>query len=266
MEPDFLLRHRYSVLFAAVLAEQLGLPFPAGPFLLGAGALAGMGQLDIVPALILVVVGCQISDLLWFELGRRRGARVLGLLCRMSLEPDSCVRSTEDTFARRGARTLLVAKFVPGLNTVAPPLAGIIGMSRGRFLGWTTAGALVWACAWMLLGWVFRHQLDELVHGLGDLGGRFGLGLALAFSLWVLYKWAQRHRFLRRLRVARILPEELKRRMDAGEDVYVVDLRGALDVERDPAIIPGALRLGGEELEARHHEIPRGREIILYCT
>jgi membrane protein DedA with SNARE-associated domain len=266
MEPDFFLRHRYPLLFSVVLAEQLGLPVPATPVLLGAGALVGMGQMEALPAIALAVLACQASDLIWFELGRRRGASILGFLCRMSLEPESCVRTTEDTFARRGSRTLLVAKFFPGLGTVAAPLAGIIGMSRARFLAWTTAGALLWTGAWMLVGFVFRHQLDQLVRALGDLGGRFGSTIALAFLLWLLYKFVQRRRFLHGLRVARIEPLELKQRMDAGEDVYVVDLRGALDFERDPAVIPGALRLRGDELEARHHEIPRGREIVLYCT
>ncbi len=265
MELDFLMRHRYAVLFAAVLTEQLGLPVPAAPFLLAAGALAGMGQLELVPALLVALLASALSDSLWFELGRRRGGRVLRLLCRLSLEPDSCVRRTEEAFVRRGPNTLLVAKFVPGLNTVAPPLAGIIGMRRARFLTLAGAGALLWAGTWMLLGWIFRHQLDRIARAASEMGGWLGLLLALIFLGWLAFKWDQRRRFLKSLWIARIAPRELKRLMDAGE-VMVVDLRGRLDFEADPVVIPGALRLGPEELEAPDPEIPREREIVLYCT
>ena len=245
MELDFLLRHRYALLFAAVLAEQVGLPVPAAPFLLAAGALAGMGKLDPRLALLVALLAAGLSDTFWFELGRRRGGRVLRLLCRLSLEPDSCVRKTEDAFARRGPNTLLVAKFIPGLNTVAPPLAGMIGMNRVRFHALSSAGALFWVGTWMALGWTFRHQLDRVARAASEMGGRLGLVIALAFAGWLALKWYQRRLFLKRLWVARIAPRELKSLMDAGEEVVVVDLRHPLDFEADPVVIPGALRLGG---------------------
>jgi membrane protein DedA with SNARE-associated domain len=266
MELDFLIRHRYAVLFAVVLTEQLGLPLPAVPFLLAAGALAGMGRLELAPALLVVWLAAALSDSVWFEIGRRRGHNVLRLLCRLALEPDSCVRRTEEAFARRGPNTLLVAKFVPGLNAVAAPLAGVIGMRRARFLVLSGAGTLFWGGTWMLVGWTFRHQLDRLARAATELGGRLGLVVAVAFAGWLLFKWDQRRRFLRRLWVARIAPQELKRLMDAGEEVVIVDLRGPLDIEGDPVVIPGALRLDPQELEAGRAEIPREREIVLYCT
>ncbi len=266
MELEFLMRHRYAVLFGVVLAEQLGLPVPAVPFLLAAGALAGMGRLELAPALLAVWLASVLSDTFWFELGRRRGGKVLRLLCRLSLEPDSCVRRTEEAFVRRGPNTLLVAKFVPGLNTVAPPLAGVIGMRRARFLVLAGAGTLLWAGTWMLVGWIFRRQLDRLAQAASELGGRLGLVLALAFGGWLLFKWDQRRRFLRRLWVARIEPAELKRLMDAGEEVVVVDLRGRLDFKADPVVIPGAVRLDPEDVEAGRGQMPRDREIVLYCT
>jgi hypothetical protein len=131
---SFLLQHPYSVLFGVVLAEQLGLPLPAAPLLLGAGALVGAGKLDLTTALALAIAACLIADFSWYEAGRRRGAAVLGFLCRLSLEPESCVRRTEDVFARHGERTLLIAKFLPGLSALATPLAGVTGVSRRRFL------------------------------------------------------------------------------------------------------------------------------------
>src|SRR2546421_7263434 len=141
---QFLIRHGSSVLFVWVLAEQLGLPLPATPLLLAAGALAGSGQMNVWLAIALAVFASLLGDVSWYQFGRVRGGKVLSLLCRISLEPDSCVRKTEGAFVRQGARSLLVAKFVPGLNTMAPPLAGIIGMRFSRFVFFDSAGALLY--------------------------------------------------------------------------------------------------------------------------
>src|SRR5262245_56022051 len=266
MATDFLVRHGYFVLFAVLLAEQIGLPLPAVPFLLGAGALAGMGKLNIASAVGVALLSSALSDAFWFELGRRRGGKVLRHLCRLSLQPDSCVRRTEDTFARRGPNTLLVAKFVPGLNTVAPPLAGVIGMNRLRFHFLSGLGSLFWSGSWMLVGWIFRHQLDRIARAASVIGIRVGLVFALLFVAWLGYKWEQRRRFLRDLWVTRITPAELKTLLDAGEDLVVVDLRGRLEFEADPVLIPGALRRDPQALEATDPGIPRDREVVLYCT
>ena len=263
---SFVFHHPYLVLFGAVLAEQVGLPVPAMPFLLGAGALVGLNKLDPALALALAVVGSLLADLVWYEAGRRKGGSILKLLCRISLEPDSCVRRTENVFAKQGARTLLFAKFLPGLNTVAPPMAGMIGMRLHRFLLWDAAGALVWAGAGMLVGLAFSDQIETIAERAGGLGGRLIVLLLGLFALWLVYKYAQRQRFIRGLRIARITPEELKARMDAGDGVVVVDLRGSLDFALEPRRLPGALRFSAEELPDRHHEIPRDRDVVLYCT
>ena len=263
---SFVLHHPYLVLFGAVLAEQLGLPVPATPFLLGAGALVGMHMLDPAPALGLAVLASLTADLAWYEAGRRKGGSILRLLCRISLEPDSCVRRTENVFAKQGARTLLFAKFLPGLNTVAPPMAGMIGMGLPRFLLWDALGAFLWSGAYFLVGLVFSDQIETIAERAAAYGGRFVVSLLSVFALWLLYKYAQRQRFIRDLRIARITPQELKKRMDAGEDIVVVDLRGSLDYDGKPQKLPGALRLSAEELQDRHPEIPRDREVVLYCT
>ena len=263
---EFLTRQGYAVVFVWVLAEQLGLPIPAVPILLGAGALAGTGGLDPAAVLVLAVLASLVSDTVWYALGRLRGGPVLGLLCRISLEPDSCVRRTEDAFGRHGARVLVIAKFIPGLSTVAPPLAGIVGIPTWRFLVFSAAGGLVWAGLFVGLGYVFSDQLERLAAAAGRLGGWLVAGLAVALGAYVAWKFVARQRFLRRLRIARIDPDELKGRLDAGEAVVIVDLRHPLDFETEPTIIPGALHLTTAELEARHREIPRDREIVLYCT
>ena len=263
---DFLMRHGYAVLFVFVLVEQIGLPLPAIPVLLAAGALAGAGQLNFAVALVLGVLASAVADIIWYEIGRRRGAKVLNLLCKISLEPDSCVRRTEGMFAKHGARSLLVAKFVPGLNTVAPPLAGIFHMRLSRFLLFDAGGALLWAGAFMGLGWLFSGQLEWVAEHALRLGSWLLVLILVALAAYIGGKYIQRQRFLRSLRIARITPEELKRMLDAGEQPVVVDLRASMDFEAAPEMIPGAVHLASEELEHAHDVIPRDRDIILYCT
>ncbi len=263
---EFLLRHGYAVVFVWVFAEQLGLPLPAVPVLLAMGALAGAGQLSFALGLGLAVLASLISDTFWYQLGRRRGASILNLLCRISLEPDSCVRRTEDVFARHGARALLYAKFVPGLNTAAPPLAGLFRMRLPRFLFFDALGALLWAGGFGLLGFIFSEQLELVATRALELGRWLVVVLAAALAAYIAWKYIERRRFLRRLRVARISPEELQQKLAAGENIVVVDLRHSLEFEGDAETLPGALRMSPEEVEQRHTEIPRGREIVLYCS
>jgi len=200
----------------------------------------------------------------WFVLGRRRGARVLRFICRLSLEPDSCVRQTEMVYRRYGVRSLLVAKFVPGLNAVSAPLAAISGVSFGRFVVFDTLGALLWISSFGGLGYIFSGQLDRV----GDYAARMGSWLAVVavalLAAWIGWKFTQRRRFLKKLAVARITPTELRSMLDAGDDVVVVDVRTAVESETDS--VPGALRIPLEELEARNNDIPRDRDIILFCS
>jgi len=262
----FLLRHGYSVVFVWVFAEQVGLPIPSAPILLGAGALAGQHQLSFAEALTLAVIASLLSDFIWYELGRRRGHAVLNLICRISLEPDSCVRRTEDLFTRNGARSLLFAKFVPGLGTVAPPLAGLFRMRPSRFLLWDLGGAFAWAGAFLGAGYIFSSQLERVARYSLRLGS--GLVVLLVGSLagYLTWKYIQRRRFIRSLRVARITPEELKEKLDAGEPLVVVDLRNSIEFEVGSEKVPGALHLDPREIEDRHVEIPRDRDVVLYCT
>ncbi len=263
---DFLLRHGYALVFVFVLGEQIGLPISAVPVFLAAGALAGAGRLSLITALLAAVVASVAADLLWYQLGRRQGHSVVNLICRISLEPDSCVRRTEDLYSRHGVRALLFGKFIPGLSTVMPPMAGMFGMRLGGFLLWDGAGALVWAGAYLGLGYLFSQQLELI--GLYAL--RLGAGLLVllgsALAAYVLTKYLERRRFFRQLHIARITPEELKEKLEKGEDIVVVDLRHALEFEADDGKVPGALHLLPDELEERHQEIPRDRDVVLYCT
>ena len=263
---QFLLRHGGSVLFAVVFMEQVGLPLPAVPFLLAAGALTGAGGLNPLAALGLPVLASLIGDSLWYVLGRRRGMKVLNWLCRISLEPDSCVRRTERVFLRRGIQSLLFAKFIPGLATVSPPLAGVFGVRTVRFLIYDGLGALLYVGVFVGLGRLFASQLEGVVTYTVRMASVILAGLILATVGYVAFKLFQRQRFIRRLRVARITPEQLWDLMDSGCEISVLDLRDGLTVQAAPYMIRGAIRMTPEEIERRQDEIPRDRDIVLYCS
>lgn len=254
---EFLVRHGYTLLFAAVLAEQLGLPVPAVPLLLAAGALAGLGRLELAPVLGLALLACLIGDVVWFYLGRQKGTAILRTLCKISLEPDSCVRYTEASYKKYGLATLVVAKFVPGLSVVAPPMAGLFRMSIGRFLALDGLGSALWAGLYILLGWLFDSQLEYVAEQLNQMGLGLGVLFVVGLTGYLGFKYAQRRKVFKALRMARIMPEELKRMMDAGEPLVVVDLRNAL--EREDGWIPGSVLLA----DIARHE---GAEVVLYCS
>ena len=260
---DFLIRHGYAVLFGWVLLEQMGLPIPAAPLLIAAGALARAGKMNLTFALALALIAVILADLFWYSLGRYRGGRILKLLCRISLEPDSCVRRTENLFVRHGVHSLLVAKFVPGLNTAAPSLAGIFRMPVRRFMIFDFLGALLWVVSVTSLGLIFSDQLKQIAL---RWSGWLVAVLAGSLAAYVLGKFIQRRRFIRRLRIARITPKELMDKLRAGETISIVDLRQPMDIEAFPQMIPGALRIAMEEIEERHAEIPRDRDVVLYCS
>jgi membrane protein DedA with SNARE-associated domain len=263
---QFLLRHGGLVLFGVVLVEQVGLPLPAVPFLLAAGALIGAGGLNPLAALGLPILASLLGDSLWYILGRRRGMEVLNWLCRISLEPDSCVRRTENVFLRHGVRSLLIAKFVPGLATVSPPLAGVFGARTARFLLYDGLGALLYAGTFVGVGHLFSSQLEGVVTYTVRMGSVILAGVVMATAGYIVFKILQRQRLMRRLRVTRIVPDELCELLDGGHKVSVLDLRNALTVKAAPYAIRGAIRMTPEEVERRQHEIPRDRDIVLYCS
>jgi membrane protein DedA with SNARE-associated domain len=260
---EFLLRHGYPLLFAMVLAEQLGAPIPSAPILLAMGALIGDGKYSFAGALSLSVFASTMADGVWYGIGRQKGTSVLRLLCRISLEPDSCVSSTRRWFKQLGGWALVIAKFVPGLSTVAPPMAGMSRMAWWRFVGADGLGGFLWASAFLVLGYIFRAQLEDVAAYMARLGGWLIAVLGGALALWICWKYYQRRRFIKGLRVARILPEELKEQLGG---VVILDLRSAEEFNSDGAKIPGAVWFDRKDLETRHVEIPKDRDVILYCT
>lgn len=263
---QFFIHHGMALVFAAVFLEQMGLPFPAVPWLLAAGALSAAGKFSLLAGIGVTIIACLAGDGFWFYLGRYRGNQVLGLLCRLSLEPDSCIRRTQNVFTRYGLRGLLVAKFVPGLGTVAPPLAGMYGIGVGRFLFVDAVGSLLYGACFLGFGYFFRNQIEQIVAAMARIGGSAMSLLVGLAALWVAYKYVQRQRLLRKLRMARITVDELRRKLDAGEDMVILDLRSSAALEQDPSLIRGAIHLSLDDLEQRQHEIPRDREVIVYCS
>ena len=262
----FLLRYGYVVLFVAVFLEQFGVPIPSAPILLAAGALAAHGNLSFFTVLVLGVVASLMGDIVWYWLGRSRGHDVLKLLCRLSLEPDSCVRRTENVFSRHGDRALLLAKFIPGFGVAVPPMAGHLGMGLARFLLLDVLGAILWICVYSGAGFLFSEQIEDVALMLARLGNGAVVLAMGGLAGYLVGKYVQRRRYIRKLRVARISPDELMRKLAAGEDPVIIDLRHALALGTEDVRLPGAINMIPEEVARRHGEIPRDRDIVLYCT
>jgi len=262
----FVAQNGYLVIFFGVLVEQLGIPLPSNLLLIIAGALVGLDQLDLGFVILATVLAALFGDTTWYFIGRSRGFQVLGFLCKISLEPDSCVNNAKGAFMRNGERTLLIAKFVPGLSTFAQPLAGATGMSLSRFLIFDGLGSLLWGAVFVSLGYAFSDQLGTVAEYATSFGWWFGAILVLGLAIYLGRKIYKRKRFMKSLRVARIEPEDLKSRLDEGEDMMIIDLRDQLDFDANPTLIPTALRMPPDELEDRHRELLRDQDVILYCT
>ena len=263
---QFLIKHGLPLVFAAVFVEQMGLPLPALPWLLAAGALSAVGQFNLALGLLFTVLACLLADAIWFYLGRYRGNQVLGLLCRISLEPDSCVRRTQNVFTRYGLRGVLVAKFVPGMSTVAPPLAGMSKISIWRFLFVDGIGSALYGGCLLGFGYFFNHQIDQIASAVSRIGGSALTLLVGLVVLFIAYKYWQRRRLLHELRMARITTSELRDMLDAGKAPVIFDLRSSAAVEEDPVLIQGAVHLTMEDIESRISQFPKDRDIIVYCS
>ncbi len=261
------LRHYgYSFLYLAVFAENLGLPLPSFPIVLVAAALAGTLGLRVHWIVAVSVFAALAGDSIWYAIGRRRGRPMLRLLCSLSLGPDSCVSRTESLFEHYGGKSLLVAKFLPGLNTIAPPLAGLLKMTPLRFALLDLGGIGLWVASAIMLGLGFRSEVEWIMAWLSAMGMTSVFVILVLLAGFVLLKWVDRRRFYRTLAKARITPQTLRDRLHRGEEIAVVDLRSGLRYEAESRKIPGALHIPPGEFEGRYKEIPPGRPVVMYCT
>ena len=263
---ELLIHYGLAVVFLNVFLEQIGAPIPAVPTLIIAGALSRNGQMSSTFTIIAAIAGSLVADYIWFRLGQRYGYAVLRTLCRISLSPDSCVRETETRFEKWGLKSLLVAKFVPGFSTVAPPLAGAAKLSTAGFIAYDTAGALIWAGAAVAVGRAFHTAIGRALQKLEDLGWWALVIVVSVFALFIFIKWIQRQQFYRQLRMARMTVHELKDLMDRGADPVVLDVRTARVRSRDPRRIPRATVFEAEEIDEHVRSLPQDQDIVLYCT
>jgi membrane protein DedA with SNARE-associated domain/rhodanese-related sulfurtransferase len=263
---ELIAQYGLALVFVNVLLERAGLPLPATPTLLICGALAATGRLSAWSIFTLALLACVIGDTLWYLAGRYYGRRVMKFLCRVSLSPDSCVRTTENRFERWGRLTLVLAKFVPGLSTVARPLAGAMKLSLGSFELLNGLGSVLWAGAAIGTGMLFQTQIGILLLRLRELGTEAGELTLIVVLIYVAYKWMERRRFNSVLRLPRIDVEELRRLMTRADAPVIVDVRSALGRDQDRRCIPGALEMTLDEVPKRVAEFPMDREIVFYCA
>ncbi|HTN49950.1 MAG TPA: DedA family protein/thiosulfate sulfurtransferase GlpE [Burkholderiaceae bacterium] len=255
------------LVFANVLALQLGAPVPAYPTLIVVGAVSARGDFSAAQVIIVAITASLVADLAWYFAGARLGRRVLRLMCRISLSPDSCVRQTEDIYERWGAPSLMFAKFVPGFAAIATSMAGIVQTRLSSFVSFDAIGALLWSGLAVALGWIFRDAVGDVLDVLAQ-AGRWGLlGLALILMLYVAVKAAQRYRLVRSLRMARIGVDELNEMMVDGQLPLIIDVRSRASAEQGR--IPGAVWIDSNAFE---HSLQAqaldssAKEVVVYCA
>jgi membrane protein DedA with SNARE-associated domain len=261
-----LIQHGYALLFLWVFAERIGIPIPATLPLIGAGILAEMEYMQFAPAVLLAFLAVMLADFSWFFLGRYRGSQILMILCRISLEPDACVRKTKNIFAKHGPASLLFAKFVPGLSNLMVPLIGIMHMPPYKFVAFDGIGSLLWVGAFIGIGYFFSREIDLEKIALPELGqGAVIIAILVLMALFIAWKYLHRQRLLRGMFAERITPEELKQKMDAGEEIAVVDVRHPLEFEADPFMIPGAIYFPLEKIK-QFSAVPTDKKMVTYCA
>jgi membrane protein DedA with SNARE-associated domain/rhodanese-related sulfurtransferase len=261
-----LAQYGLSIVALNVLLNQIGLPVPVIPTLVLAGALGANGQLPLAAVFLAAVLACLVADCGWYWVGQKYGIRVLKTLCRISLEPDSCVAETQSQFDRWGVNSLVIAKFVPGLATIAPPLAGAMRIGWLRFIGLSSLAAALWVGAALFAGMLFKTQIERLLIRVDQFGSMaFGVALVL-LGAYVGYKWWERRRFYTMLRMARISVAELDQLIQTGSQPLIIDVRSPSARALEPRWIPGAVHISLPDVALHLKDLPRDRDIILYCT
>jgi membrane protein DedA with SNARE-associated domain/rhodanese-related sulfurtransferase len=262
----YLVHTTYPILFLAVFARQLCLPVPAILFLLSGGALASIGRLSLIWILLVAILGCLLADMLWFEAGRRGGKRALRLLCSLTADPSYSIRRSTTTFARKGLPLLLIAKFVPGLDGVTPPLAGMSGSSRVEFLIYDAGGSSLWAAAYVGAGFLFGAELEKVAHYISAAADALILVMGVPLLFFFVWKLLQLVRMIRVLRPLHIAPQQLMDRLNAGEQIIVIDLLRFEDDPQDSSVIPGAVRADPQRMRQKTRIVmPKDLDLVLYC-
>jgi membrane protein DedA with SNARE-associated domain len=261
-----LAQHGLALVFVNVLLTQSGVPLPAVPMLVVAGAFVAEGQMSLAALLLATTESSLIGDTAWYYAGRRYGYRILNTLCRVAIEPGTCVKQTEDIFERWGAPSLMIAKYVPGFSTVAPPLAGTMQLGFAPFFAYSAVAALLWAGAPIALGVVFSDQVELALEWLESMGTGALAAVAGIALFYVFLKTFERFLLIRFLRMVRIGVPELRAQLAEGAKPLVLDARSAMTRKRDPRKIPGAIAVDIDNPEAAVVDVPPDRDVVVYCS
>ena len=261
-----LAQHGLLLVFANVLLTQAGAPVPSTPILIVAGAWIAQGQLGWGQVLGAATVATLLGNTPWYFAGRRYGHRILRTVCRISMEPDSCVQRTEDVFARWGTVSLIVGKNIPGFATIAPPLAGAMRVSFPRFMAYTAISALLWAVLPLLAGWIFEAEVGWLLSRLEDLGVGALVVVGAVVGLYVISRSIERYLLIRLLRTTRIDVDELRTLMDGDLKPVILDVRSRIAQQLEPRRLPGAVVVDMSAPQVPLVHVPPDRDVVVYCS
>ncbi|HEY9027186.1 MAG TPA: VTT domain-containing protein [Burkholderiaceae bacterium] len=261
-----LIAHGALIVFVITLAARAGAPVPAAPLLVVAGGLASAGQLSLLVCVAVSVLANVLGDAVWYQAGRWRGHRVMKLLCRISLSPDTCVRQSEGILSRWGGSSLIAAKFLPGISVVAAPMAGALGMSWRRFIGYDIGASLIWTLVFMAVGIAFAGQIVIVLDVMTEFGTIAGVAIVIALTAMIIGRWLRRRWMLSDRYAPRIAVHELRELIRRGEAPIVIDVRSAVATLHDTRRVPGAIVASLADLPATAVDLPRHREVVLYCS
>lgn len=253
------------LIFAVVLLDEIGLPVPSLPALVAAGAVARNGHFPLPAVIGAALAGALLADTIWYWAARHFGRRILAILCRISLAPDSCVRQTENLFHRVGPWSLLFARYVPAFTNIAVAMAAVLRLPLAFFLSLNLAGGFLYYGLAALVGALFHRAVADILNTMAAFGAISIAVLAAVFAIYILLRWWERVTFIRQLRMDRITVEELIDLMESGNPPVILDVRSADTRDRD-GIIPGALAAHPEDVHPRLTEISPETEIVVYCA
>jgi membrane protein DedA with SNARE-associated domain/rhodanese-related sulfurtransferase len=261
-----LIAHGALIVFAITLAARIGAPVPAAPLLVVAGGVAMAGQVSLLVCVAASVVANVLGDAVWYQAGRWRGHRVMKLLCRISLSPDTCVRQSEGILSRWGGSSLIAAKFLPGISVVAAPMAGALGMSWRRFIGYDIGAALIWTLVFLAIGVLFAGQIVVVLDFMTEFGSIAAVAIVIALTTMIIYRYLRRRWMLSDRYAPRIAVHELRELIRRGEAPIVIDVRSSVAMLQDGRRVPGAIAATLAQLPVTAADLPRDREVVLYCN
>jgi len=261
-------RHGYALTFSLLLAEALGLPFPAAIALVAAGAAVAAHALWGPYVLLVAMTALLAGDTVQFWLGRYMGWALLGFLCRVSINPETCILRSAESFYKRGKATLLIAKFIPGVNTMAAPLAGSMKMRFWQFLRLDGAGAMAYSVCYLLVGYLSRDFLKAILSGFHAAGRAMEAVIIAALIVYAIYRTVQFRRYKMYRVVPRVQVQELAARLasEGASKVLIVDVRSHGYYDSGSARIKNSIRIEPNNLEEEIKNLPKDKDIYLYCT